>query len=229
MSHHNHMLPPSATRGLSGLHGEGGNLHHASAEIPAGEYVTELRTVFVVPSIPKDKSKDDVFLYLWPGAAAGGIESVLQPVLAFHATYPKWYLHTYAIYWGKDKKGHDIPHAQGADYDVEVGDTVIGVIKLKGITEDGYTYRVFFTAQDGREYPPESACEHTWPHPPTYVSQYIESWGEPSGDQYPAEEYLKMCDIKLTTNKGPVNPIAWSPGGPKVKIVNNEVWLPYRT
>ncbi|MFE6052556.1 hypothetical protein ACFQ6N_17520 [Kitasatospora sp. NPDC056446] len=228
MSHQNHRIPPSATRGL-GPHRAAGNLHHATADIPDGTYVTELRTTFVVPSVPEDTSDHDVFLYLWPGTAAGGVGSILQPVLAFHAGYPKWYLHTYAIYDGKDQHGHDIPHAQGTDYDVNVGDTVTGVVRLEEITDDGYTYRVLFTDGDGKEYPSETACEQTWPQPATYICQYIEPWGNPTTDQYPAEEYLKMYDIELTTDKGRAKSITWTPGGPKVRIVDGDVWLPYRT
>ncbi|MFE3654351.1 hypothetical protein ACFXPZ_04185 [Streptomyces sp. NPDC059101] len=199
----------------------GDNHHHAWAKLPEGEYLTEMRTTWVVPSIPKDVSNPDVFIYLWPG---GG--SVLQPVLAFHAGYPKlkWYLHTYAIHGDESVKGDD--------YDVEVGVTVVGVIKLKEITPGGkYTYRVFFEREDGTEYPPKTACEQTWPEPVTGICQYIEAFGDPHGDQYPAEEYLKMCNIKVTSNKGPVPPqsIVWDLStSPKAKIVNGDLWLPYR-
>lgn len=197
----------------------GDNHHHVWAELPKGEYLTEMRTTWVVPSIPKDVSNHDVFIYLWPGAG-----SVLQPVLAFHAGYPKWYLHAYAIHGGTSVKGED--------YDVEVGVTIVGVIKLKEITPDGkYTYRVFFEHEDGTEYPPETACEQTWPEPESGICQYIEVFGDPQGDQYPAEEYLKMCNIEVTSNKGPVpaQSIAWDLStSPLAKIVDGDLWLPYR-
>ncbi|CAK7192647.1 hypothetical protein COMNV_00852 [Commensalibacter sp. Nvir] len=97
-----HLMSNQKQRGgaLNSANGCSGHCYLTESD----EYFVKLKTTFTVPNIPVDTSIN-YELYLWPGiqSAKGG---VLQPVLAFHSTYPSWFLHTYAI----APKGSGTPH-----------------------------------------------------------------------------------------------------------------------
>ncbi|CAK7192650.1 hypothetical protein COMNV_00855 [Commensalibacter sp. Nvir] len=180
------------------------------------EYFVKMKTTFTVPSIPTDTA-GNYYLYLWPGLQSAKL-GIFQPVLAFHSTYPSWYLHTYAI----APKGSSTPHQQGADYDVAVGTELTGVIELTQKTDNAYTYKVSFEG-----YPEATSCSQTWELPATIAWQYIENYYVTKRTQFPQEDTLLMKDILLVTNKGTLINLPWKSSTPKMVYTNKKVILPY--
>ncbi|CAK7192651.1 hypothetical protein COMNV_00856 [Commensalibacter sp. Nvir] len=184
--------------------------------LPKGEYIVKMKTTFTVPSIPTDTT-GNYFLYLWPGIASA-TAGILQPVLAFHSTYPSWYLHTYAI----APAGSSTPHQQGKDYDIAVGTELTGVIELTDKTDSAYTYKVYFEG-----YPDETSCSQTWEVPSIVAYQFIEPWYVTKRAQFPQEDTLEMRNIELYTNTGQVTDVKWVTDNPKVVCTSDKVILPY--
>lgn len=166
---------------------------------PTAAPISLFQTTWVVPPAPRDAREQTIFLF--NGIVNGGDPyGILQPVLQWGVSAagggPYWSIASWYV------------RSDGLAFHtellrVEVGDELVGVMKLERRCGALFDYLCSFEGVSGTTLPVERIAELVW------ANETLEAYGLSSCSEYPATGATSMRDIELRTS-GAVPTLTWT-------------------
>jgi hypothetical protein len=168
-----------------------------------GTPVSSFRTTFKVPPAPKTSSGQTIFLF--PGIdPADASKAILQPVLQWGVSHAGGGAYWSVASWYVLGSGQAFFTPL---VNVNIGDTLVGVMKLTGQAGGKFSYSCGFDGIAGTSLPVQNVDELVW------CNETLEAYGITACSDYPETNFTGMASINLLT--GSVAPtVTWTPQSP---------------
>ncbi len=173
---------------------DGGWIECVRGSVPEGQWVSELRATFVVPSAPR---RDGQLLYVFPALESRDWRAILQSVLRFWEG--RWSITSYRLVDGEVTHSDPVP--------VEPGDTIRSTMRSSWCTARGAcTWTI--TTTDATTGESTRLTEQDPLIYPRYEAGALEAYHVTACDQYPADGVVRFDDVAVFDQDGHALPVA---------------------
>lgn len=177
-----------------------GWITYASWTNSTGTPVSSFQTTFKVPPVPKTSSGQTIFLF--PGIdPSDPSKAILQPVLQWGSSHagggPYWTVASWYVLGSGQAFYTPLVN-------VNVGDTLVGTMKLTGHTGGKFSYTSEFEGIPGTLLTIQNVDELVW------CNETLEAYGVTACSDYPDTDFTAMSNANILT--GGVSPaMSWTP------------------